>query len=125
MVRKESHAIAMGTIQEDTSPSFIRQRGLLDQNATVAPNASLSFFTPPSARKRWRWWDYMAVLFVCIAFIEIIILITNAILLSLASPPVTFSKNMPSFFFINVISSYTNLIVSYMKSDSKLPQDFV
>lgn len=103
MVQRESHAIHMGTIstiKEEISPSYIRQRGLFESTTTDNSNSPLSLNTSLNTRKRWRWWDYMAVLFGCIAFIEMVVLLTNAIVLSLASSPVTFSKL--SFFFISL-----------------------
>lgn len=100
MVRKESHAIHMVPIETTTlqyskndllSPiNTMRQRGLLDTSPSLDVRLN-SPFQFSSTKKRWRWWDYIAVVLALIAFIEIIVIIINAVLLSFASEPVTFS----------------------------------
>lgn len=120
MGKKESHAIHMvpiTTTQQHHSSELLspnntmRQRGLLDSSPTLKGNILNSPFQFSSTKKRWRWWDYMAVLFAIIAFTEMTALIINAVLLTYASEPVTFSKYIP--FTCNTQTNYATF--SYPK----------
>lgn len=72
----------------------IRQRGLLDisPSKTSAPNLPFQFGS--STRKHWRWWNYLFLLIGLLACIEFILFLVSSTLLTNASEPITFSKNI-------------------------------
>ncbi|KAI9480342.1 MAG: hypothetical protein EXX96DRAFT_562234 [Benjaminiella poitrasii] len=73
-----------------------RQRVLTDINNYATTRIIRSSFHLNLTSRRWHWWNYLALVVALVLFIEVIVLIVCATLLTFASDPVSFSiQNYP------------------------------